>query len=215
MYMGEISESANKRPNLKALTVAFSPLILLFLLDLVVGDTEFFRLINQNLANPVLDFACSYGSLFLFAASYGIILFRFFYSRNATANAIGIISVITGACCYIVGSLLKILIMRPRPLDIAVLSISRTLDFGILSPFSFPSTTTMLVFGLALPIIFENPRFGAVLISAAYFTGFSVIYLGFHFPLDVVAGAFLSLDISLILNILKKPLTKFLAHRLK
>ena len=72
------------------------------------------------------------------------------------------------------------------------------MNYGTLSPFSFPSTTAMFAFGLALPIMFEKPRYGAVLVGAAYFIGFSVVYLGFHFPLDVVAGAVLSLNISLL-----------------
>jgi len=54
---------------------------------------------------------------------------------------------------------------------------------------SFPSTTTMLAFGLALPIFMLKPKIGLPFLLLAFLIGFFVIYSGFHFPLDAIGGA--------------------------
>ena len=190
--------------------IAFAPWAFLFLAAIAIGDYELFTLINRGMSNPFLDFACSYVSLVLFAGSYLLSLLVLYSSKDRSSKAAGIVSFITGPLAYGVGSLIKILVRRPRPLAAEVLSTLRVIGLWEMSGFSFPSTTTMLAFGFALPILLEKPRGGALLVALSYFMGFSVIYMGFHFPLDVAAGAIFSLDIALCTNMMKKPIAGFL-----
>jgi undecaprenyl-diphosphatase len=70
--------------------------------------------------------------------------------------------------------------------------------------FSFPSSTTMLAFGLALPFFLEKSKFRYLFLILAILVGFSVIYTGFHFPRDVIFGIFFSILIVFSLNEIKK-----------
>ena len=59
---------------------------------------------------------------------------------------------------------------------------------------SFPSQHTAAMFAAALPLIYrERDRIGGIMLLAAALTGFSRVYIGEHWPVDilgaVVAGA--------------------------
>jgi undecaprenyl-diphosphatase len=54
---------------------------------------------------------------------------------------------------------------------------------------SFPSNFAAVLFGIAFPVIFYNKKLGIVLLVIAVLGGFSRIFIGIHYPLDVLAGA--------------------------
>jgi len=185
------------------------------MVDLVIGDFEFFTLINQGLANPILDIACAYASPVLFSGVYIPTLVALLFSMNRTSRATAILSIANGTLSYVVGSLIKPLVQRPRPEILAaarVLSEARVIGFWHTSTFSFPSTTVMLAFGLTLPILLEKRRIGLVLVCLSYLMGFAVIYTGFHFPLDVAAGAFFSWALTLCMDRMRKPIVYMLSR---
>ncbi|MCK4453770.1 phosphatase PAP2 family protein [Candidatus Parcubacteria bacterium] len=174
--------------------------VIFFLIDLIIGDSQLFLIINKKIANPYLDWIVI--SIFypLFSLLFIVPLICLFKKEWRRASLIALIS---GPLSYIIGDFLKILIARPRPFEV--------LSVNLLGPwhttsFSFPSTTTALVFGLALPFLIYKNKFAGLLIPISFLVGFSVIYTGFHFPLDVMAGAILSLVLVLSLSIF---LTKF------
>ena len=53
---------------------------------------------------------------------------------------------------------------------------------------SFPSNFAAVIFALAWPVFFKNKACGICLISLAAITSFGRIYLGIHYPLDILAG---------------------------
>jgi len=188
-----------------------TPLLLLLISDFIMGDEKLFELLNKGFVNPALDFACVYMSPVLFSIFYVLTSVALFFSVNETSTATGILSITNGVLSYGIGSLIKLLVQRPRPeLAARVISEARIIGFWHTTTFSFPSTTTMLAFGLTLPILLEKRRIGAILVALSYFMGFAVIYTGFHFPLDVAAGIVLSSAITFCTNWLKKPLARFI-----
>lgn len=57
---------------------------------------------------------------------------------------------------------------------------------------SFPSQHTAALFASALPLIYrERENLGGLLMAAGLLTGFSRIYIGEHWPVDI-AGAFIA-----------------------
>ena len=158
-------------------------------------NNEIFLLINQGMASPTLDFLVLKILIPLFLL-LGIIPFLMLFFKKY--RNLGAFSLISGALCYGIGHLLKILFSFPRPYD--VLS-ARTIGPWHISEFSFPSSTTMLAFGLALPFLLEKSKFRYPFLILAFLVGFTVIYTGFHFPRDVIAGIFFAI---LIVFLLKK-----------
>lgn len=179
----------------------FAILALLLLAGLIIGDSTFFLFINREIANPTLDFVCLYILLPLFSLLFIIPLAMVFLPRlKIDCRTNGLISLLSGFLSYGIGSLIKCLVMRPRPFDVLP---ARVLGFWHTVTSSFPSTTTMLAFGIALPVLMEKPKYGSVLVALSFLVGFFVTYSGFHFPGDVIAGAFLSIATALCVNKMK------------
>jgi undecaprenyl-diphosphatase len=117
-----------------------------------------------------------------------------FYKKERN---LGFFSLFSGPFSYFFGNLIKLLFKFPRPGDL--LSARIVGPFHV-SPYSFPSTTTMLAFGFAIPILLKKPKLGSFLLFLSFLVGFSVIYTGFHFPKDVIAGIFFTTLIVFFLN---------------
>lgn len=202
-----------KKTLITTIGIIIVPSVFLALLDFIMGDIELFLLINQRISNSFLDVTCAYGSPIFFSMLYILILAKLCLSRKTDCIATAIVSILTGALSYGVGSLLKFLFVRPRPFN--TLQTVRLIGPWETGSFSFPSTTTMLAFGFAIPILvlYEKRRYGIILSFFAYFIGFSVVYAGFHFPADVVAGIFLSLSVAAITSRISDLVVKFLEKR--
>lgn len=187
-------------------------LTILLVVGLVVGDHRLFTLINLGLSNYVLDFVCGYGSTFLFSGLSLASLIVLYVSDEGElrrrGRASGLVAVLSGVLSYCVGAMFKVIVGRPRPFETLP---ARVVGLLHTSTFSFPSTTTMLVFGFTLPILFYRPRLGISLFILASFVGFSVVYAGFHYPTDVIAGAFFSAVIALSTYQAKPRITLLLA----
>lgn len=193
--------------------VLLVPLALLVSIDLLIGDYELFTSINQGINNSVLDVACAYTSPVLFLIFYLFTLMALYVSHRSSHLACGVISLATGLVSYGIGSMVKLLVQRPRPYN--VLHDVRVIGPWEAGSFSFPSTTTMLAFGLALPILllYEKRHFGIILTVLSYFIGFSVIYAGFHFPADVATGIVLSFAITTCTSRMKETVANLLTRK--
>jgi undecaprenyl-diphosphatase len=84
---------------------------------------------------------------------------------------------------------LKPMVARLRPAMFVVETIVVGAD--IPRSFSFPSTHATLAWALATVIAKEDPRLGRVSFVLAALVSLSRVYLGMHYPLDVMVGAVL------------------------
>ncbi|HEX9416696.1 MAG TPA: phosphatase PAP2 family protein [Gaiellaceae bacterium] len=69
---------------------------------------------------------------------------------------------------------------------------------------SFPSGHTTIAFACAAVLAYFKPRLAPPLFLLAAAIGFSRIYVGVHYPLDVVGGAALGLAIGALLIALRR-----------
>ena len=86
--------------------------------------------------------------------------------------------------------ILKNVIGRDRPywLDDVIRS---NLIVKELSDYSFPSGHTQASFAAAVSFFFYDKKWGSAAMLLAFLIGFSRLYIGVHFPTDVLAGAIL------------------------
>lgn len=146
--------------------------------------------INQNIKCSFLDrfmtFISYFGSLPV-AVLFLAVLFRSSNSSLVTAGqALAIVQVLSQLAVH----LLKWLTNRPRPFrtwkDIIA-------EHPPTSKRSFPSGHTCAAFASALTIASFYPSSAALLIPLAALVGISRIYLGAHYPSDVLVGCIVAI----------------------
>lgn len=120
-----------------------------------------------------------------------VLIFMWFRNRKTTLNV-----VVSMLLTLFTSMLIKLFYFRPRPFV--------KHRVGILIPSkldsSFPSKHTLLVFAVSTSIFLRNRIVGAVMAVLSLFTGFSRIWLGHHYPADIIASAFIGSFTSIIVD---------------
>jgi len=93
---------------------------------------------------------------------------------------------------------------RPRPFT----ELPTNLLFYKPSDSSFPSNLATILMAISIPIFWTNKKIGSLFIGASIITGLARVYVGIHYPFDILGGFILALLASLaaiyILKIMKK-----------
>jgi undecaprenyl-diphosphatase len=156
-------------------------------------DEELLRAVNQGMANPQMDAVMVVFSLLgmtLIWLVWAIPL----WLKNKKRTALELLIVII--IIDLVVLLVKLLVARERPTDVRLVA-PLALDFSM-SEYSFPSGHAARAFGafLVLSLSFRKKLLIAPLFVYAFLIALSRIYLGAHYPSDVLAGAFLGLGLA-------------------
>lgn len=182
----------------KSLRFFLSFFLFWFVLRIVTvlfGNRNLFLFINEKMASRELDFLVLKVFLPLFSFLVFIPLLMLLSRKK---RKMAFLSLLSGFTSYFLAHfILKPIFRFPRPY--AILG-TRTIGPWHPNPFSFPSSTAMLVFGLSLPIFERDKKWGSLLLTLAFLVSFSVIYTGFHFPNDVLGGMFFALLINLAID---------------
>jgi len=107
-----------------------------------------------------------------------------FGKNNVRLSAIEALTALVSSHLFV--QLLKRTITRPRPY--MVLSDTNTFNY-LLKDYSFPSGHATASFSMAVTFSIFFPSIAFILISLAALVGISRIYMGLHYPSDVLIGS--------------------------
>lgn len=156
-------------------------------------NVELFYLINNNMHNPLFDAfmpafsnAGGFASL-LMLCILAILIAKYF--KKEKYLEIAMLCLYSLLLSAVIAGCLKLAFHSPRPFT--VLDNVRQLAVPT-EPNSFPSghtSSTLAVITVLVWKLRENIALAVILILFAFLIGFSRIYVGLHYPLDVLTGA--------------------------
>lgn len=178
--------------------VVFTGLVLLFTMlaqevmeaETLGFDTAVLTMIHK-IANPTLNGLFLGVTNLAGAVFIGIITIALavgFYMRHEIYNSLYILLTLGGT--LVLNTTLKIFFKRTRPELWSLLVVEKS--------YSFPSGHAMISMALALTLIvltyYSRARWFSIILGAFYVVliGFSRLYLGVHFPTDILGGWLIS-----------------------
>ncbi|GEK34977.1 undecaprenyl-diphosphatase [Kurthia sibirica] len=173
-------------------------------------NTDLLKAINglagENAAlDAIMKFSTNY-ALYVFAI---ILLAMWFFGATYMKKTV-VYAAVTGVFALAINVIISKFYFEARPFvtydDIHVL-VDHAADA------SFPSDHTTGAMALAVAIFLRHKKIGSFAILFALLTGFSRIYVGNHYPLDVIAGIIIATIVALLLNsfkLLMEPLSNFI-----
>lgn len=151
------------------------------------SDIRLYLLFNREIQNKILDrLLLGLTRLFDTPAVIAFVLGVYIYS-SSTGHPVGRHLLLLLCASEGVTHLIKIIVNRARPF----VSIHEAL-FEFVPPkdvYSFPSGHTCAAFSYALTLMFFFPAYKLIWLSIAGLVGVSRVYLGYHYPTDVIIGA--------------------------
>lgn len=167
------------------------------MLDALLGwDERIFRLLNGNWLNPILDhllpFATDAGNFILPFVVAAIVIVLVGRVRGLRFLVLAVVSVVVADA---IGThIFKYSFLRARPC-IALADVR--LLVGCTKLPSFPSNHAVNASVLATLATLYMPRLWLPAAALAILVGYSRVYVGVHYPLDVLAGSVLGIVVAL------------------
>ncbi|MBA7667289.1 Undecaprenyl-diphosphatase BcrC [subsurface metagenome] len=159
-------------------------------------DLFLFQGIN-SLANfsKVLDWIGIFLAEYTLYVVGAVFLILLFWKRNWLMVISAVVSVILSR--LVITEIIKNILYRPRPyvvLETAEKLITENADFQ-----SFPSGHAAIFFAIAMAIYFFNKKLGIIFFVSAVLIGFARIFVGIHWPSDVLVGAVIGIISGIII----------------
>ena len=157
---------------------------------------------NYNLFKSINQFAGHHPFLDGLMASvtnyaliiYAIVLLLIWFIGKDQYKKTVIYAVITGVLGLFINVVIGHIFFEPRPF--VTHQVNLLVDHA--ADASFPSDHTTGAFALALAVLFVHRKIGIGMLLFAFLTGFSRIYVGHHYPFDILGSIIVSLVISAI-----------------
>jgi len=172
-------------------------LVILLIITLFIGDENLFRIINLEYNTPTLDLFFSiiarFGAVILLGASM-----FFFINKRGEGSKTALILLIIGFWTSIwLGYTLKGVFSRPRPFE--ALSFTRLTLSTTPESASFPSGEAIIAFFVWSIDAVKSKKLAIPTLIFACLIAYSRVYVGVHYPLDVISGALIGILIGTIL----------------
>lgn len=160
--------------------------------------------------NSLVSAWSTYG-LGLFAV---LMLLGWWHARRVSARAalIALAVPVIVLAAFAVDSVFKSLVREDRPCQ--SLQVKTLEACPAQGDWSFPSNHTVIATAAAVALLFVSRRLGTVAVLAACAMAVSRVWVGVHYPHDVVAGVLVGTLIAMLLTAVLRRVPETLAHRL-
>ncbi len=182
-------------------------------MDIIKLDQDLFLLINSFVGkSPFFDsLAKLLVNEYFVPTTLSLILFALWFYWEKSDKDIRQKTVLLGVLGIALGnSIVKVtavFIQRTRPFEV----LDTDLLFYRPTDPSFPSNAVVVAFVLATAIFLADKKIGLVALILSVFYGFSRIFVGVHFPLDVIGGAGVGVISVVIIKLFDKWLVEMVA----
>ncbi len=149
----------------------------------------FFLIFGMSNKSNLLDFAMIFGAEYVIFITF-FLIFVFALKGKIKEKKALLLSLLSIPIVVLLIKGIHLFFFEPRPFityDISPLITYSRIDA------SFPSRHSALMFGVAFSFIFYKSRWGAVFSFLALWVGISRIYVGVHYPIDILGGIIVAL----------------------
>jgi len=170
-------------------------------------DTNLFFLLNFKAQNCVFDFLMPILTNLDYWRIPFILLAIFLLVFGQKRGRIAVLLLVLGITLsdQVCNSLLKPLVGRSRPCNVLE---NVHLLINCTKSFSFPSSHATNIFTGMILFSFVYPKLKIGLLTAAALVAYSRVYVGVHYPFDVLAGTILGILCALTIIILYRLLSR-------
>ncbi len=132
--------------------------------------------------------------------------------RDDRAMALALLAPVSVVVAYLVAEVVKVIVAEPRPCR-GVPAAYILEKCPVASDYSFPSGHTTTAAATVAALFLLNRRLGWVAAVFAVVLAFSRVYVGGHYPHDVVASAILAVPVATAVSLLlARPVTALVAR---
>ncbi|MDP3790901.1 MAG: phosphatase PAP2 family protein [Candidatus Omnitrophota bacterium] len=150
-------------------------------------DIPVFNFINHNLSNHFLNYVMPIISRMGGGELYFALGVLLLFSRKRELKILGIALLAGITVSYYIVTVLKVFIARPRPF----VALANVIFLGPTERgYSFPSNHTTMAF-MTVSLLASHFKKYILFYSFAALVAFSRVYMGVHYPIDVLSSAIL------------------------
>jgi len=178
------------------------------MLDSIISiDNQIFCSINEYVKKSLII-----DKIMIFLAEYAqfifpLLLIPLWLTKKRKNRLVVLQTALAFSCAFILLKIIKVFSYRARPF-VSHLDINQLVEHSINS--SFPSNHATSAFVIATTIFLFYRRLGTVCLLLSCGIAFSRIWVGVHYPLDVITGIILGTSIGLAFHLFFKRFTKHL-----